>query len=99
MRYSNTPILKDTNTGKRYYRNTKYPFIPYNDNDLYIITNFGDRLDIIAFDYYGSVDDYWVLMAANDIPRDSLYPPAGTQLRIPSDIVKARELFNTLNEI
>ena len=98
MRYNNVEILKDS-SGVRYYKGVKYPFIPFGDDDIYIIVNYGDRLDLIAYDYYGSVDDYWVLMAANDIPRDSIFPPPGTQLRIPSDIVSARSLFNELNGI
>jgi hypothetical protein len=99
MRYSDVPIIKDTTTGKRYYKAVKYPTIPYTNEDVYIIITFGDRLDLIANDYYGSVNDYWILMAANDIPRDSIFPPPGTQLRIPSDVVDARIRFNSINEI
>jgi phage tail protein X len=97
MRYKDSPELKDSSTGKRYIRGVKYPSIPYSDEDFYIITVFGDRLDNLAFEYYGSVDNYWILMAANDIPRDSICLPEGTQLRIPADANQARILFNNLN--
>lgn len=99
MRYTGAQILKDSSTGIRYYRGVKYPSIPYDNNDTYIVVSFGDRLDLIAYDYYGSVDDYWILMAANDIPRDSIFPPPGTQLRIPFDTATAKLLFNELNEL
>lgn len=99
MRYTNVPIEKDPSTGKRYYKALKYPFIPYSDSDLYIITRAGDRLDILADHYYNAVDDYWILMAANDIPRDSLYPPIGIQLRIPIDTSYVRELFDRINNL
>lgn len=99
MRYSQVKQLKDASTGKRYYRGVKYPSIPFSDEDIYIIVSFGDRLDLMAMDYYGSTDDYWIIMAANNIPRDSIFPPVGTQLRIPVDIVDARIRFNSINEI
>lgn len=99
MRYENIKILKDSSTGIRYYRGVKYPYIPEDDDDVYIITTFGDRLDLIAYDYYGSVNDYWILMAANNIPRDSLFPPPGTQLRIPVNVSSARLAYNSLNEV
>ncbi len=99
MRYDSTKILKDSVTGIRYYRGVKYPYIPEEDDDIYIITAFGDRLDLIAYDYYRSVDDYWIIMAANNIPRDSIFPPPGIQLRIPVNISNARSLFNKLNEV
>ncbi len=99
MRYTNIPIQKEASTGKRYYKGLKYPFIPYDDNDTYIITRAGDRIDIIADHYYNAIDDYWIIMAANDMPRDSLFPPIGMQLRIPFDVVRAKELFEKINNL
>lgn len=98
MRYTNAKTEKDS-SGIRYYKALKYPFIPYDSEDLYIITNSEDRLDLLAYKYYGSVDDYWILMAANDIPRDSIYPPVGIQLRIPTDPMYVRALFDKLNNL
>jgi hypothetical protein len=46
-RYSIADIRR-TETGKRYYDTTLPPTITKNVNDIYIITGYGDRLDIIA---------------------------------------------------
>jgi hypothetical protein len=99
MRYDNINILKDFKTGKRYYRGSKYPAVPYRDEDIYIITVYGDRLDIISFDYYGTVDDYWILIAANNLPGDSMFVQPGTQLRIPSNTAELKAQYDALNTI
>lgn len=99
MRYVNNIILKDTVSKKRYYRGSKYPGIPYSDSDIYIITVAEDRLDLLANDYYGSVDDYWIIMAANDIPRDTIFLKPGIQLRIPTNISGIKAEYDRLNLI
>lgn len=99
MRYTGNTVLKDSVSGKRYYRGTKYPAIPYSNNDIYIITVAEDRLDLLANDYYGSVDDYWIIMVANDIPRDSIFIKPGIQLRIPSNISAIKAAYDRLNLI
>jgi hypothetical protein len=99
MRYSDTIILKDKVSGKRYYRGTKYPSVPYSNDDIYIITVSGDRLDLLANDYYKDVSDYWIIMVANDIPRDSIFIKPGTQLRIPANIASVKEEYDRLNLI
>ena len=95
-RYSGAVILK-TDTGKRYYKRLKYPSIPLSTQDIYIITVDGDRLDQISEDYYNNTDDYWILVAANQLPGDSLFITPGTQLRIPTNTTEIKRLFNQLN--
>lgn len=99
MRYQNIAILKDEETGKRYYKAPKYPPVPYSDDDVYIITVFGDRLDIIAQDYYGDISDYWIIQCANNLPGDSIFVDVNTQLRIPINIVPIKEAYNKLNKV
>ena len=43
-RYRNTPIKVDEKKN-RYYTNTTYPEITPNVNDIYLLTEIGDRLD------------------------------------------------------
>ena len=43
-RYRNIKTLRNTQ-GIEYYRGTKYPEIPLSENDIYVITVTGDRLD------------------------------------------------------
>lgn len=84
-RYANIPVIK-TPQGSRYYAPNIYPEIPVSADDIYVITTAGDRLDLLANTYYGDTSLYWIIASANSLPGDSLIPPLGQQLRIPSDI-------------
>jgi hypothetical protein len=44
-RYENTDILKTEYTDRPYYKGKYYPNIPLSENDVYVITTVGDRLD------------------------------------------------------
>jgi hypothetical protein len=84
-RYENILETKD-NTGERYYRNNIYPDIEASQTDLYVITVLGDRLDLLAFNFYGDESLWWVIASANSLPGDSLYLEPGAQIRIPSNV-------------
>lgn len=95
-RYDYTPIIKDEE-GKRLYSTTIYPDIPYSSEDIYVVTTIGDRLDLLAFDFYGDSTLWWIIASANDMQPDSLVPPLGITLRIPvnvPDIINNVRLFN-----
>lgn len=96
-RYSNL-LIASGSTGKRYYANVVYPSIPTNGDDVYIITSANDRLDLIAFDFYGDPSLWWVIASANDLNGSSLFTPAGIQLRIPSDPAGAVSQFEIVNK-
>jgi len=51
-RYTNnkTQKLKD---GREVYRTKLYPNIPLSDNDIYAVTQTGDRLDTLAHQFFG----------------------------------------------
>ena len=95
-RYRNSGIQK-TNSGKVGYLPTRYPSLEPSNNDYYIIARAEDRLDLIAFDFYGDSTLWWIVAMANDIPGDSMYPPMGFQLRIPADLSKALATYNNSN--
>lgn len=97
-RYQYTKIIKNSN-GKRYYSNTIYPEIPVDANDIYIITTVSDRLDVLAYDFYGDSTLYWIISTANNLPGDSLIPDPGTQLRIPTNVQSVINLYNNTNQI
>ena len=99
MRYDNVQTLTDADTGVKYLRGVKYPAIPFDDNDIYIISVAGDRLDLLSNDYYGNVDDYWIIISANNLPGDSIFVKPNTQLRIPVRTTEAKQAFDTLNQI
>jgi len=96
-RYPSSLIRKETN-GPRYFGSTKYPFIDESIEDLYIITVQGDRLDNLAAQFYGDTTLYWILQQANELNRDSLYPPIGHQLRITQNLNKILTDFDLLNQ-
>jgi len=96
-RYQNTPIISSS-LGIRYYRDTKYPDIPLSVDDIYVITTIGDRLDLLASQYYNDNTLYWIISAANNnLPQDSLYLPVGTQLRIPTNVNEILSLYTIIN--
>ena len=96
-RYSNIEQFK-TSTGKTYLGTTYYPDIPYDENDIYVYTTQGDRLDNIAFQYYGDSTLYWIIGVANpELTLNTMFPPPGSQIRIPANIDNILNSFNNLN--
>ena len=98
-RYTEIPITRDN--GKRYYVSSFYPTIPLSSNDIYAITDFGDRLDILANQFYGDPSLYWVLAAANPdlVSPDSISVKGGIQLRIPVDIDDIIATYEASNSV
>ena len=73
-------------SGKRYYGTTLPPTVTKQTTDIYIITAYGDRLDLIAYDYYGDASKWWIITSANPNAfkfNGSLAIEPGIQLRIP----------------
>jgi hypothetical protein len=85
-RYQNIQVTKLQATGSQYYLNNVYPDVPYSNDDNYVITVLGDRLDLLAFDFYGDTSFWWVIASANALSGNSLYVEPGMQLRIPVDL-------------
>jgi hypothetical protein len=108
-RYQNIDILreqKDNQTlGPRYRKGTKYPEIPFNQNDIYVITTQGDRYDLLAQQYYSDINMWWVIASANvgdytsDVPLNSLFIPVGTQIRIPVNTQLILNKFYSINRL
>ena len=73
--------------GKRYYLNTILPEIPLSREDTYIITQDGDRLDNLSFEFYNDTQFWWVILAANPnkLRKDSYHVALGEQIRIPAN--------------
>jgi hypothetical protein len=98
-RYNNSTVLNTPYTNRPYYKGKFYPNVPLSENDVYIITTVGDRLDSLAYTYYSDSALWWVIaMANNNATRGALYPQPGIQLRIPTDISNVLELFNQFNQ-
>ena len=90
-RYSNNKIqkLKD---GREVFRTRIYPNIPLKDTDIYAVTQTGDRLDTLAYQFYGDQSLWYIIASANNIHDPSFAVEDGTTLRIPENY----NLYRTL---
>jgi hypothetical protein len=89
------------NVGAEYYITNFYPEIPLDSNDIYVITDFGDRLDLLANQFYSDPTLYWVIASANpdEVRPDSLSVKGGIQLRIPVQLENILSNYETANGI
>tara|TARA_Y100001963_G_scaffold139922_1_gene206314 strand:+ start:743 stop:1039 length:297 start_codon:yes stop_codon:yes gene_type:complete len=94
-RYDFTSI-KLNRDGKRVFRPTMYPHIPIRDSDVFIYPKFGDRLDNLAFKYYGDVSLWWIIAKANNLDAAHIGLEVDKQIRIPIDI---QPILNKLKEM
>jgi hypothetical protein len=78
----------------------KYPAVPLSSNDIQVITTDGDRLDLLADQFYNDSSLWWVISIANpSLKQNSLLPPVGSQLRIPvllQDVLNSYYLLNNV---
>ena len=93
-RYENNEI-KNTNDGRRVYRSKIYPNIPLTDDDIYVATETGDRLDTLAYQYYQDSSLWWIIAAANNIHNAPFGLEDGTILRIPQNYIEINNNFNS----
>ena len=76
-------LIRRTPTNKRALTTTIPPKVEKSISDIYIYTRFGDRLDLLANEYYGDRTKWVYLAAVNNLTNMNVTP--GTQLRIPPD--------------
>ena len=88
-RYEKTKIIKD-NKSRFKYNTTIYQNVPESDEDIYVITQYGDRLDLLASQFYGNQHLWWFIGHTNNISTMNIDP--GTRLRISFDFSKASDL-------
>jgi hypothetical protein len=105
-RYSKFKPIKNLNPnvgtlGDLYYKTVFYPEVEESEEDIYVITDFGDRLDLLANQFYNDVTLYWVISIANPNVMNfgSLTITEGKQLRIPApqrlpDILDTYNIMN-----
>ena len=83
-RYLYTDVTGSKNRHVQVYGSTRYPFIKPTQEDVYIFTRTGDRLDNLAHQYYNDSGLWWVLALVNNLGKGSFAVPVAIQLRIPS---------------
>jgi nucleoid-associated protein YgaU len=91
---------RELNQTKPYFKNLKYPRITLSIKDIYVTTTIGDRLDLLADQFYNDVRLWWVIANANRdiIRRDSFGLKPGLEIRIPSNITKILYDFELINK-
>lgn len=91
-RYDNNNV-KTIFDGRTVYRSKVYPDIPLRDDDIYVATETGDRLDTLAYQYYRDSSLWWIIAAANNIHDAPLGLKDGTILRIPQNYIQILSNF------
>ena len=61
-----------------------YKDIPITNDDMYVLTQHGDRLDLLAHQFYGDANLWWYIAKANNLKTNTV--DIGTTLRIPGSI-------------
>jgi hypothetical protein len=92
-RYTNNRVKK-LDSGEQVYRSKIYPEIPLRDDDIYVATQTGDRLDGIAYQFYNDSSLWWIIAAANNLHDAPLGLAEGTVLRIPKNYNTVIREFN-----
>ena len=90
-RYSNlslrTKILK-RNDGSTQKINSVptalYPRVEFHNDDMYFITQEGDRLDNLANQFYGNPQLWWYIARVNHLKTMNVEP--GIKIRVPNSI-------------
>lgn len=92
-RYENNDTKK-LDDGRTVYKSKIYPNIPLQDDDIYIVTQTGDRLDTLAHQYYGDSSLWWIIATANNIHDVGFGVDDGITLRLPKDSYSVINKFN-----
>lgn len=83
-RYDKVPVSRDKTFNKPYIT-TSYIKNPERSlDDIYIWSRPGDRLDLLASEYYNDVEQWIVIAVANKLGKGSLAIPPSMQIRIPN---------------
>lgn len=103
-RYADIRILQTLNNdlrtqGTRYRKTAQYPVVPQQESDIYAITEWGDRFESLAFQFYGDVTLWWIIAVSNPniVDFSSIFLPIGSQIRIPQNISPIIDSYNELN--
>lgn len=97
-RYTNIPIVRGSNN-KLVTRFVLYPNIPFSENDIYVVTTSGDKLENLAYTYYGDVNNAWIIGVANNLGSEGYILPAGLTLRIPSKVSEVLAEYKQINRL
>jgi len=69
--------------GPKYYRSSIISSYAPDSRDTYFYSREGDRLDLLANEFYNDVTLWWVIASANNLGKGTLSIPPGKLIRIP----------------
>jgi nucleoid-associated protein YgaU len=76
-----------------FWDQNELPEIPVGNDDTKVRVKSTDRLDLLAYQFYGDPILWWVIAAANDIELAQTQLNEGDVIRIPSPNYVQQELF------
>jgi hypothetical protein len=91
-RYDNLNIQNKTGKGLVYHSQL-LPYIEPTDSDILIVTEEEDRLDLLAYQFYGDSQLWWVIATYNNLTDIDTKLEPGLQLRIPVRASVVTQLF------
>ena len=97
-RYSLIRKKIDKETLNRVYTTALYPdIVAKNSDSVIIVKESNNRMDLLAYKYYGSPTLWWVISQANNLKGDTMYVPVGKKIRIPNHIEDILRDMDELN--
>ena len=82
---------------KLVYQTNIFPKIDRHETDIYIHVRDGDRLDNLAFRYYGDASLWWVIATANGLGKGRTILNPNFKIRIPGNLQSILADFDSLN--
>tara|TARA_Y100000385_G_C12778925_1_gene502632 strand:+ start:297 stop:596 length:300 start_codon:yes stop_codon:yes gene_type:complete len=82
-RYARSLVIKDEN-GKRRANTVIIPTPIPSASDIYIEITSPERLDLLAYQFYGDASLWWIIANANGLGKGSFFTPEGVTIRIPN---------------
>jgi nucleoid-associated protein YgaU len=95
-RYQTSKQLKNQK-GKRRFSTVIVPPVPKTDLDTYIEVTSADRLDKLAYEFYGDASLWWVIASSNELGKGTLIVEQNQILRIPS-VTTIQDLISNTNK-
>lgn len=77
-------IESDKEVYRRRFSTVVLPDIEESEDDIYAVARAGDRLDLLAKEYYGDETLWWWIAQANNIGKGTWHVEPGTIIRIPA---------------
>ena len=84
MRYNKAQIKRGP-TGKRHQESVSLSRVPLSENDMYIEVTTTDRLDLISYKYYGTIEYWWLIANVNGVGKGTMAIQEGGILRLPAN--------------